>query len=182
MSKTEGLSSAVSTIGKLNDDGSNFSMWKGKVLAALDCMDVLSAIEQPPTDVPRIRMSIGSSSIPRTPVKSVSEADVSATATPQKNSLKESDEVKLEKLKQGTGKSKSKVAYLVLICTLNQKTFRLVQHVPRGDAYAVWQLLLNRFESKTIASVMNTRRKIREERLDPHEPFDDYMGRLNLAS
>ena len=43
--------------------------------------------------------------------------------------------------------------YTVLLLSLQSRTLsQLVRNVPVGDAYGVWQLLLGKFERKTIAS------------------------------
>jgi hypothetical protein len=160
MSSSDNTSSLVAHIGKLDGQGKNFSIWKMKLLACFDALGLTGVLEEPVVNVPKSRMSLGSS----TPMK----ASVHVSDTPSKESKPEE--------KKGT--SKGSKAYAIFIMSLSDEALQSVMHIPRGNAYEVWQALLKRYESKTTASKTHTRDMLHKSKMDKEEAFDKYVSRI----
>jgi hypothetical protein len=69
-------------------------------------------------------------------------------------------------------------AYSSLLNVLMLEQRLLVQHIPRGDAHGVWQVLSARYDRKTAASKHYTRTKLHNTRMERSEKFDNYLARL----
>ena len=73
--------------------------------------------------------------------------------------------------------------YTVLLLSLQSRTLsQLVRNVPVGDAYGVWQLLLGKFERKTIASQIQLWDELHGEKLASGESIDAYVARIQGLS
>jgi transposase InsO family protein len=145
----------IAQIGKLDGQGKNFSIWKMKVLACFDALGLSDVLEAPAPSIPKSRMSIGNSPVASTPVKTKPE---------------EPEEKKVQ--------AKASKAYAIFIMSLSDEALQSVMHIPRGNAYEIWQALLKRYESKTTASKTHTRDMLHKCRMEHNEAFDKYVSRI----
>ena len=74
--------------------------------------------------------------------------------------------------------TKSAKAFAVLALTLTPEVVSQVLHVPQGNAYVLWNKLVQRFESKTTASKAHTRDLLHKCKMFRDELFDIYEGRI----
>ena len=73
---------------------------------------------------------------------------------------------------------KSRKMYSLLLTVLSDQQLQLVGHVTRGDAHGVWQVILARYERKTVASRHHTREKLHRIKMERGERFDQFLARL----
>jgi hypothetical protein len=102
--------------------------------------------------------------------------DVSAAAGSEKKPSKKELERQAADIAQLVHRSRK--AYSMLLNALGIEQRMLVQHIPRGDAHGVWQVLSSRYERKTAASKYYTRTKLHNARMERGEKFDNYLARL----
>ena len=70
-------------------------------------------------------------------------------------------------------------AYCLLVLSLGTSSLTaLARGCPQGDAYAVWQLLLGRYERKTVASQAAVFERLMAVRMEPGEAVDCFVARL----
>jgi transposase InsO family protein len=75
--------------------------------------------------------------------------------------------------------SKSLTVYTFLQCCLPSDQLKLVQHIPSGDAYGVWNALLTYYEGHSQMRTQSLRRQFHSFKMKPNESFDIYASRLS---
>lgn len=96
------------------------------------------------------------------------------------HSKNEHDEVKEEGKKAIVKeKEKSQAVFSALFGALTKDLQRLFQHAPDGDAYALWNLMLKKYESKTMGNKIHVQNKLLQIKMAHDEHFDAYLARIN---
>jgi hypothetical protein len=134
----------------LKFNGSNFTLWKMKMLAYLQDKDLLEVVESPIRQDDKVS-KIGSD---------LGDQKAELTA----------DEEKLKK--------KAMKAYTILVLALQDEQLQLIVDVPRGNAYGVWKALLLRYERKTVASKTQARIMLSQCKMAKDETVDGYISRI----
>jgi hypothetical protein len=73
---------------------------------------------------------------------------------------------------------RSHTVFTFLLMCLQPEQMRLVQHVNKGDAHALWRVLLDHFERKTMVSRLNLRQQFAAIKMAQSESFDTYLSRF----
>lgn len=73
---------------------------------------------------------------------------------------------------------KSKRAYGALVASLKSEQLRLVQHLPAGDAHALWNVLLETYERKSLATRVQLMEKLFSLQMNSGERVALYVARL----
>jgi hypothetical protein len=74
--------------------------------------------------------------------------------------------------------AKSIKAFGVLVLSLHGEPLRLIQDVPRGDAYSLWQRLLQRYECKTTTNQVHLRMQLHKLHMEREESFEDFISKI----
>lgn len=142
--------SSISLALKFDPKVISFGIWKMKVSALFTSYGLVSALVTAPSeDVPSSRMSLGG--------KAGVKKRVSGDASTSK---------------------KAELAYTILLMSLQTEQLQMIQHVAPGNAYAVWQVLLDHYESKTVASKIHVRKQLSNCKMESSELFETYVSRI----
>jgi hypothetical protein len=137
-----------------------FGIWKMKVMALFTSYGLIDAILTPPhEDVPSTRLSFGG----------VLKEGKGVSKGKGGTKKQVGDEVKARKCEH---------AFSILVMALQPEELGLLTSIPQGNAYAVWQMLLDHYESKTIASKINVRQQLSSCKMTDGELFDSYVSRI----
>ena len=82
------------------------------------------------------------------------------------------------KLGDDKEKEKAITAYSVLIRSISDEQAESFIHIPMGNAYKLWQALVQRYERKTVANKAHIREQLAECIMEKNEVFDKYVARI----
>lgn len=158
-SSTSKSTTESSSIYVIPFDGKNYLIWKSKVLAYFDSLGYSEVIEKSiSSQIPSSRMSFGQT----INVKSMEERLSSASSAKEKLLIRKSFKV-----------------YAMLILSLQGEPLRVVQHIPRGDAFGLWKCLTEKYEGATDADQVHLRSQLHKLKLKENESIDNFISRIS---